>query len=147
MKKSVILTILVVYILSIVIVGLIGINLKVYEEIEYTESISCINENYVEFDPEDESDKGYIDQGMNGYIFEFYQENLKVEIRCELLPSSIDVSVLQYEIQSKVATGERRPDGTFLVSFTEPGDARIYVKANDGSNKKIGILILAQNMG
>ena len=43
MKKSVILMICVVYIFAIVIVGFLGLAMKVYDENKYVKEIQCIN--------------------------------------------------------------------------------------------------------
>ena len=44
MKKSVIITIIVIYVLAIVVVGFIGLKMKVYDEQKYVEKIECISD-------------------------------------------------------------------------------------------------------
>ena len=46
MKKSVIITIIVIYVLAIVVVGFIGLKMKVYDEQKYVEKIECISDGY-----------------------------------------------------------------------------------------------------
>ena len=43
MKKSVIITIIVIYVLAIVVVGFIGLKMKVYDEQKYVEKIADYN--------------------------------------------------------------------------------------------------------
>ena len=46
MKKSVIITIIVIYVLAIVVVGFIGLKMKVYDEQKYVEKIECISDGF-----------------------------------------------------------------------------------------------------
>ena len=50
MKKSVIITIIVIYVLAIVVVGFIGLKMKVYDEQKYVEKIECISDGYKDYD-------------------------------------------------------------------------------------------------
>lgn len=55
MKKSVIITIIVIYVLAIVVVGFIGLKMKVYDEQKYVEKIECISDGYKDYDPNTEN--------------------------------------------------------------------------------------------
>ena len=46
MKKSVVLLISLVYIISIVVVGILGLQMRVYDEVIYVTDINCIIKNH-----------------------------------------------------------------------------------------------------
>lgn len=85
MKKSVIITIIVIYVLAIVVVGFIGLKMKVYDEQKYVEKIECISDGYKDYDPNTETGLAKIHAGYIGYIKKDYKSGLKVEINVVLL--------------------------------------------------------------
>ena len=80
MKKSVILSIVVIYVLAIVIVGFLGMKMRVYDEEKYIAQIICVSDGYADYDETEELSKDY-----KGYIINPFVEGLKVENRCEVI--------------------------------------------------------------
>ena len=76
MKKSVIITIIVIYVLAIVVVGFIGLKMKVYDEQKYVEKIECISDGYKDYDPNTETGLAKIHAGYIGYIKKDYKSGL-----------------------------------------------------------------------
>ena len=81
MKKSVILLIAVIYILAIVIVGFLGLRMKVYNPIVYVEKITCISKDFKEYTDEQKENNESLKE-YYGYIEKDYVDGLVIEIRC-----------------------------------------------------------------
>ena len=96
MKKSVIITIIVIYVLAIVVVGFIGLKMKVYDEQKYVEKIECISDGYKDYDPNTETGLAKIHAGYIGYIKKDYKSGLKVEIKCRITPDNATHKNLEY---------------------------------------------------
>jgi hypothetical protein len=112
MKKSVILTISIIYILAIVIVGFLGIALKVYNEQVYVEQIKCISEGYIE-KPDDPNCNGEI-------VAELNQE---IVIKCQALPDNASNPNFRYDYDES-GLGEKyeiviNADGTCTVKLLQ----------------------------
>ena len=86
MKKSVILTISIIYILAIVVVGFLGIALKVYNEKVYVEKIICITEGYETVEN---------DEHCDGIIT--VQQNQEVVIKCQVEPDNATNPNLRFD--------------------------------------------------
>ena len=113
MKKSVIITIAIIYILAIVIVGFLGIALKIYDEHKYVESIKCITEGYQD---------GQI-EGANcdGYIIVKYKNNTenKILLKCQAEPA--DATNTKLKLQVDVKKG---------YDYNNPAENRSGMRAN-----------------
>lgn len=138
MKKSVILTIAVIYIFAIVIVGFIGIRQGAYNENKYVEDIIIISNNYVKYDlNSDEAKNGY-----EGYISTSYVEGLKIEIKCQVKPDNATNKKLVYACAEstdyKLITNS---DGTATIEFYHGAQFTLIIKSQDtvGYTKKIFI--------
>lgn len=143
MKNSVILTILVIYIGAIFIVGFLGQKLRIYNETKYVEQIECISDNFKKYDVNDSQyQKGYI-----GKISVAYQENLKIYVKCRVLPADATYKDLDYICGSKICTIEKDSDGYAILTFTDHGSVDLIVKSTDGKNTQIKIKIIATDTG
>ena len=149
MKKSVILVIAVIYLLAIVIVGFLGIRMKVYNEVIYIEEIVC-DEN--EFPPCDASvpyQKGLIEEGFDRYVEKTYEEGLSVQIKCFFSPRNANAFPdgkpfeYIYEAGDDKYTVEPQGDGTCIIRFKQSAVCDVTVKTQDGSNKKLKIRVNA----
>lgn len=141
MKKSVVLTIGVIYVLAIVVVGFIGMKMKVYNQHIYVESITCISEGYKEYDQSHPEKKN----GIDGYIKVDYEEGSAVLLKCVIHPENATDQDLEYNYDSSstIFVVEKQSDGTAYVRFLKPGTARITIKSTDGTNKTLVIKIIA----
>ena len=141
MKKSTIITILIVYLAAILAVGFFGVKMKVYDEKVYATDIECLSENYK---PYEESK-----DGVNGEIkIDKYVHGMRIDLLCRCVPSNVTNSDLEY-----------RYDVTLPVEFTENPDHTGYfiingscnfvvtIVAEDGKNAsmKIRIIVIDPN--
>lgn len=147
MKKSVILTIGVIFIIAIVVPGFIGLRMRVYNETRYVEEIICITEGYTKYDPSKPDEKPKIDQGIEGYIIEQFTPGLKVVIKCQLKPDNATNQKLEYayDEKSRVFSVTENADGTATIEFHEKGTATIIIRATDNKKKSIEIEIYAMD--
>ena len=90
MKKSVILTIAVIYILAIVVVGFMGIRMQVYEEKVYVDEIVMLTEGYKPYTKDTALGESKLNEGIDGYITKSFKEGLKVELKCQVKPDNAD---------------------------------------------------------
>lgn len=145
MKKSVILTILVMYLFAIIIVGFVGVKLKIYDETRYVEKIICTNSKYVELS-ESEKDKleSTGEEIYDGYIFVLYTEGLKVDLKFDVLPENANNKKLNFVYpQSDGFTLENTSDTSAILSFSKPDSVTIRVTSNDNSGVSIVIKVSA----
>lgn len=145
MKKSVVLSIAVIYIIAIIVVGFLGQALKVYNENIYVESISCISDDFVEYNTNSEDYKnGYI-----GYIQpDKYEEGLKVLIKCRVEPANATHKVLEY-ISSDESTCviQTQEDGTAIATFLKAGTVTVIIKSTDNGDAQVKIKIITHDVG
>lgn len=149
MKKSVILTILIIYIIAIVVVGFIGIALKIYDEKKYVESIECSTEGYV---PES------LDGKSDGYIEVQYKKNTDnlVVIKCRALPADATNTKLKLIVDKDKGYDVDNPpedvsnfefwyrdnkDGTWTINLLKGKSQQISVQPTDRAGVKLIILI------
>lgn len=144
MKKSVILTIAVVYIFAIVLVGFIGIRQRAYNENVYVDDIVIISEGYKLYDESTDVGRQKIEQGYEGYFQSNYKEGLKIEIKCQIKPDNATVKKLQYICEAKdnyklIVNN----DGTATIEFYGGATISLTIKSADtvGTSKKIEIKV------
>ena len=144
MKKSVILMICVIYILAIVIVGFLGLAMKVYNQKVYVDEIQCLNKEYKP-NPEKKDNDGSVDGSINIK----YVEGLVFNLTCIVKPDNATEKKLEYigEDDSDIYKIEIQSDGTANIIFKQDGVATIIVKATDTEGKKIKIKITATDLG
>lgn len=138
MKKSVILTIVVIYIFAIVIVGFIGIRQGAYNENKYVNDIVIISNNYVKYDVESDEAKS----GIEGHISTSFVEGLKIEIKCQVKPDNATNKKLIYACdESQDYKLIDNADGTATIEFYHGAQFILIVKSQDtvGFSKKIFI--------
>lgn len=143
MKKSVILIIAVIYVLAIVIVGFIGIRMRVYNENVYIESITCVSDGFEKYEEGSDGAKN----GLTGHITTTYETGLKVLIKCEYYP----VNANAFEGKPfKYISGSsnnynviENNDGTCTIEFKAVGSCDLIVMSNDSHKAEIRIRITA----
>ncbi len=147
MKKSVILVIAVVYLVSIILVGFYGINVKVYNETTYVEYIDCLTEGYTPYDPNNPDELAFIEEGKDGYISYKYTEGLVVNLKCVARPDDATNKKLKYTTSdTNVTISDIKNDGTVDITFNSSGAAIITVTAEDGRDATLIIVIRASKI-
>lgn len=141
MKKSVILSILVIYILAVFVVGFIGQKLKVYDPTIYVEEIVCESEGFKEEISDELKAKGYI-----GKISVNYEEGLKIQIKCRVKPDNATYPNLLYSLNSKICTMEVI-DGIAVLTFTDSGIVDVIVTSSDTRKKSVKIKVIVSDLG
>ena len=146
MKKSVILSIVVIYVLAIVIVGFLGMKMRVYDEEKYIAQIICVSDGYADYDETEELSKDY-----KGYIIKPFVEGLKVEIRCEVILEKSDERIaatyenIDYIYDTSVTDYKiiKNSDGTATIEFFATGCASITIRSKDNKHTAIKIQVYA----
>lgn len=133
MKKSVILTISIIYILAIVVVGFLGIALKVYNEKVYIEKIICITEGYKEIEN---------DEYCDGEII--VEKNQEIVIKCQVEPDNANSMKLRFDYDhnevGKLFEIVENSDGTCTIKMLDTGAAYITIVPTD-RNSNISLTI------
>ncbi len=144
MKKSVILTIGVVYIISIIVVGFLGQAMRSYNENISVESIQCVSENYTDYDP---SSKQY-KEGYVGYIKPGkYEEGLKVLLKCQITPANATQKKLEYiSGDPSICTITPQEDGTAIATFHKGKTVTVTIKSTDNKGYSIKIKIVVTDI-
>lgn len=135
MKKSVVLAIVVVYVFAIVIVGFIGIRMKIYNPDVNIETIICETEGYSEIDEH------------NGIIKRNYEKNLAIIIKCKYLP--LDANQFPKGYPFEYICYEKPSDykltvlgdGTCKIEFYRNCTCDVTVKAQDSHQVQLKISI------
>ena len=122
MKKSVILTIVVVYVLAIVAVGLLGIKLAVYDEIIYVDSIRLVDSEEGAYKVRRDYDMG---TGEKGDLISIkYKPGLSFQLYYEVLPQ--DSTNKNVTFAFDYGEGDKNKD-----KIEVDASGRVTVKANE----------------
>lgn len=84
MKKSLVLALIVVYVLSICVVGYFGLNVRVYKEEVYPETIEIIE--VIDIDDNSVPIKNFEDDGGKYIVIPKYTEGYTLKIRFQIHP-------------------------------------------------------------
>ena len=126
MKKSVILTISIIYILAIVVVGFLGIALKVYNEKVYVEKIICITDGYKEVENKEYDGKIEV------------KKNQEVVIKCQVEPDNATNPILRFDFDDSelgtLFTFVENGDGTWTIKMLDTGTVYIDIVPTDRSS-------------
>lgn len=145
MKKSVVLLISLVYIISVVIVGILGLQMRVYDEVIYVTDINCIIKNH-----EDDTIENYLSDGRT-YDYACYipyDLNLKVEIQSNVIPDNATKSHVDYSIEGpsseNVELTKYDDNNLAILTFLEGGNnfLIVHVKSTDGKKYEKLILLI-----
>lgn len=146
MKKSVIMTIAVVYILAIVAVSFLGMKMFIYDAEVPVEEIICKSSDKVSSQPY-EYVKSTVDPAFDGEIKIKFDQKLKNEvvIDCYVKPDNASNKKVSYHWnaneQEKYKIKIEEKDGCLYVTFTEKGSIIITAYANDDSKKELKIKV------
>ena len=134
MKKSVILIIGIIYIVSVVIVGFIGLQMRVYNPTVYVTDITCAVKNFTPA----EMDQSLMDKyGWDYYyLLPMTSETITIEIRCRVIPEDATNSLVDFFIDT--ADSEyitlSYDNSIAQVTFRDEGVYKITAKSSDGTN-------------
>ena len=141
MKKSVILIIGIIYIVSVVIVGFIGLQMRVYNPNIYVTDIICTVTN---FEPKIVDDKYMQEWGCQYYYVinvPDTADDITIEIKCRVIPEDATNALVDFYIDQKDANYVSINDSsnniasiTFKDDDFMGGSYNIKVKSTDGTN-------------
>ena len=150
MKKSSIIAVGIIYLVSIIIVGFLGVRLKVYDPTIYVEKIVWDysefenNNNYkIEIPTEEEKRQG-VDYDAKLRYSQFGKiQNLVINIKCHVEPLNATTPKLEYYLNtndnSKVKL-EELEDNTANIIFNGKTSVYLNIKSTDGKDIKYTIL-------
>ena len=123
MKKSVLLLIGIIYIMSIAVVSFFGLKVQIVGETVYINKIECINENVTTLN------------GEKYIIVDYYEDPdnpLTVQLEWRIFPDNATKKLVNfvYDEDSTVATVNKL--GT--VIFNKKGVITVYITAADGAS-------------
>lgn len=148
MKKSVVVAIGIVYIIAIVVLGLFGQKLHVYDPIVYANSVVCHSENYKEY-PEDQKDN----KNADGFIlYSKFTKGMKVELKCQALPNDATNRDLIYiydaqKYNEDIVTFKKNSDYTASFTFHQAATFTVIVKSADSKGARLRIKIIINDFG
>lgn len=134
MKKSVVLIIGLIYIVSVVIVGFIGLQMRVYNPTIYVTDIVCTVTNFTP------TELGEDYMKKNGwdyyYVLPVTGDDITIEVRCRVIPEDATESLVDFFIDAKDKDYVTLTYSNNIASITFKEDSayRIKVKSTDGTN-------------
>lgn len=155
MRKSVILTIFVVYIVAIVTVGFYGAKMRVYDEIKHVESIVCtlVADDVNNVSTKDSKDADYkklyeaTGSGHCDYVINrVFKEGLRVPVTFEVRPGDATDKTLEYIYDENPTYYEftDNEDGSVQFVFHAPVTVRLRVKPTDKAASNVEFVVLLQ---
>ncbi len=143
MKKSVVIAIGIVYIVAIIVVGLFGQKLHIYDPTIYAERVICQSEDYKEY-TEEEKEKRKADGCITKVGFSV---GMKVELKCQVLPNNATYKELNYlydqtQFNDEIVKLQVNEDYTASLTFYEDTTVTVTVKADDGKGARLRIKII-----
>lgn len=141
MKKSVILIIGLIYIVSVVIVGFIGLQMRVYNPHIYVEDIQCSVTNIEPIDIGEDLKKEY---GCDYYyVISNITEDTTIEVKCRVIPENATNTDVSFFVDSKdseymtISQSNNIALVTFIYSEEDDGGSyNLTIRSNDGINLK-----------
>lgn len=144
MKKSTILALVIVYIVSFLVVGLLGIAIRGYDPIIYVDDI-------VVSDPDNGA---YMKKGDPGEGYDYWyksiihEDHVSLRIKATVLPENTTYPNLDFEVEENSYYTFTTEEGKYgIVNFhdlnpADPVTCRIVIKSTDGKKlqKTVGII-------
>ena len=145
MKKTSVISIFIVFLLSIVIVGFFGVRMKVYDPIIYVsgitwdssefekDKVSFFVKKYTEEEKEEQSID--FDARLDYYLMGF-NGPIELNIKCRPNPENATNPNLNYYFDNTGKDVQKAilPDNTVDIMFNEPVGITLYVASTDGRN-------------
>lgn len=147
MKKSVIITIIAIYIISIFVVATLGVNSSLDYEKVYVTGIDGTNtEGYKEYTKEEVAEKQ-----CNGIIIidsNDFKVGMQIPLDFRPIPGNADKKILRYKPKDNskdYCNIDPKPDGTAILTIKEQRTIYIDIIAQDNKGYKITIMIAIEN--
>ena len=148
MKKSVIIIIALIYVISIALVSFFGLQFKVFEEIIPVEKIEIQNsyvyngQQYPKYKAEANQETGETLQ-VPYFIIEPNSEGERLfQIEYRVYPDNATDARARFSIDETIQGVSVSEEG--LVRFEKAGAATVYITPADGSDFKTKIIIIAK---
>ncbi len=151
MKKSVVLLISLVYIISVVIVGVLGLKMRVYDEVVYVTDIKVSIRDFDKLEgavyAENVKDPENPDRLLYNYYYyiKYTDKEIKLEIQSNVEPVESTYSHVTYYIgagQENYVTLETSTDNNIaVVTFYKPRFLIINVQSTDGKKLQKSIAV------
>ena len=151
MKKTSIIAIALIYLVAIILVGFMGVKMKVYDPVIYAEKIvwnSSEFENNKQFKVEKdkaklEADGIYTDAKLEYVVFEFTQP-ITLNIKCYCEPTNATNTLLDYYFDNtgiEYVSLNIKADNTADLTFNKAAAFTLFVKSKDGKEIQYSIRI------
>lgn len=148
MKKIVIFVIFCLYVISVVIVGLLGAKMTVPDSNIYVATIDCSSvDGYVKYD---ETSSEYLNEGLSGKIVKSYNgTTLIVNVFCKLYSEegkeNTTIKTVTYSLNTtkEGVKMEVQGDGSVNIIFDKATSTILTIKSDDSRGKYIRIKIEA----
>ena len=150
MKKSTILVVVLVYIISFIVVGLFGLSMRAVDKVIYVDEIKISCPQMKEQGVEDLTDTSQVADKENPYLYKyrvgFKEGGTTVQLKAEVTPSNATYPNIKTSDVSgqTIYTVEVVNIYYINISFNEPGTAKFFVESTDGSNYRVAIQIRAK---
>lgn len=132
MKKSTILIILVVFAVSVFVVGFLGIENVPYKEIIYVEKITPIHVYYGR--KSDEAEIKFDEQGKYFYVNFPYEEGMTVKIDYEISPHDVTNRRVDIEIENLNPDSDAVLNSMGTITINDRGPVIITYRAKDSAS-------------
>lgn len=159
MKKSSIIAVAIIYLVSIILVGFLGVRMKIYDEILYVENIVWDYSEYesksgykVIIPTEEEKQQGIDYDAKLKYAVIGDIQNLVIHIKCHVEPLNATTPKLAYYLDVTETTDVHLnvlDDNTANVTFNEGTTCYLTIKSTDGKDVEYRILfeMISLNFG
>lgn len=134
MKKSVVILILVIYLVSVALVSFFGLQYKTFDEIIYTEKIEFLNDDIKAMD--DGSLYAVVKQDESTGLWVY-------QIKYRVYPDNATDSEVEY-IYDTQKPGVTVDTTTGVVTFEERGALKVTIKPKDGTDISATVTLRAR---
>ena len=141
MKKSVVILIALIYVVSIALVSFFGLQFKVFNEIVPVEKIELLNEN-PKYKTEKNSETGEVTQVPYFVIEPNANGERLFQIETHVYPDNATDKKVEYSYDKSNTSVTVSEDG--LVRFEKAGSVTIYMTPADGSDFVMKIIVIAK---
>lgn len=149
MKKSTILVVILVYIVSFLVVGIFGISIRALDKDVYVDSITIsVPEQGIKI--EDKTDTTQVPTFDNPYLYkyntDFKEGGITVQLKATVLPANTTFPNIQiaYNENQEVYSAEIVSVYYINVHFYSSGTAKLSVKSTDGKDYRVDVQIRAK---
>ena len=145
MKKSVVILIALIYVISIVVVGFYGMQFKIFEEIIPTEKVEILTDDgYTYYDLTETDEEGNEIKGKYVIIQPNEKGEYKYQIRYKIIPDDATEKGVTFAVDENKTSSDFSVSETGLVTIFGRGKmAKIFVESAVESAETGFIIIIA----